>query len=69
RGWNTELNAREFARWLTRTVGVAVVDGPSFYETSGLGEGLVRFAFAKKLETLERVRETLTKGFREFAKG
>lgn len=48
-----------FAEYLTREVGVAVVPGSSFYHTPGLGKHQVRFAFAKKLETLERAGERL----------
>jgi len=42
-----------FARWMPEHYGVAVVPGSSFYATPGLGKKQVRFAFAKKLETLE----------------
>ncbi len=43
----------EFAEYMTTKVGVAVVPGSSFYRTEGLGKSQVRFAFAKKLETLD----------------
>ncbi len=49
----------EFARWLTREIGVAPVPGSSFYHDPALGRKLVRFAFCKKLETLERAGERL----------
>ena len=49
----------EFARWLTREIGVAPVPGSSFYHEPSLGRKLVRFAFCKKLETLERAGERL----------
>ncbi len=49
----------EFARWLTREIGVAPVPGSSFYHEPSLGRRLVRFAFCKKLETLERAGERL----------
>jgi aminotransferase len=49
----------EFARWLTREIGVAPVPGSSFYHDPSLGRKLVRFAFCKKLETLERAGERL----------
>ena len=44
----------EFAKWMTKEVGVATVPGSSFYHDRALGGGrkLVRFAFCKKLETL-----------------
>jgi aspartate/methionine/tyrosine aminotransferase len=49
----------EFARWLTGEIGVAPVPGSSFYHDASLGRHLVRFAFCKKLETLERAGERL----------
>ena len=49
----------EFARWMTREIGVAPVPGSSFYHDPALGRRLVRFAFCKKLETLERAGERL----------
>ena len=45
------------ARHLIREVGVAVVPGSSFYGTAGLGRDTIRWAFAKKLETLDRVAD------------
>ncbi len=51
----------EFARWLTTAVGVAVVPGDSFYSVPGYGDGLVRFAFPKKRETLEEAARRLGK--------
>jgi aspartate/methionine/tyrosine aminotransferase len=38
---------------------VAVVPGSSFFSRPGLGAHLVRFAFCKKLETLEEAGERL----------
>jgi aspartate/methionine/tyrosine aminotransferase len=56
-----------FARWLIDEVGVATVPGSSFYASDpGLGRGLVRFAFPKKDETLDRVEERFEK-LRELA--
>jgi aminotransferase len=49
----------EFARWLAMEVGVATVPGSSFYHKRALGRNLVRFAFCKKTETLERAAERL----------
>jgi aspartate/methionine/tyrosine aminotransferase len=49
----------EFAHWMTREIGVAPVPGSSFYHDPALGRHLVRFAFCKKLETLERAGERL----------
>jgi aspartate/methionine/tyrosine aminotransferase len=49
----------EFAHWMTREIGVAPVPGSSFYHDPSLGRRMVRFAFCKKLETLERAGERL----------
>lgn len=54
-----------FARWLTTEVGVAVVPGSSFYRTAGLGRGLVRFAFPKKLSTLDAAHDRLRQGLKK----
>ena len=48
-----------FAKWLANDVGVATVPGSSFYSERALGRSLVRFAFCKKAETLERAAERL----------
>jgi aminotransferase len=48
-----------FAKWLASDVGVATVPGSSFYHKRSSGRGLVRFAFCKQLETLERAAERL----------
>ena len=58
----SELSDRpdaEFATWMTREIGVASVPGSSFYHERELGRTLVRFAFCKKRETLERAGERL----------
>ncbi|HEY8176432.1 MAG TPA: aminotransferase class I/II-fold pyridoxal phosphate-dependent enzyme [Gemmatimonadaceae bacterium] len=49
----------EFAKWMTREVGVATVPGSSFYHERKLGRSLVRFAFCKKLETLRKAAARL----------
>ena len=49
-----------FARRLIETIGVATVPGSSFYADPAQGAGQVRFAYCKRRETLERVRERLT---------
>lgn len=49
----------DFALWLTREVGVAVVPMSSFYTDARLGEGAVRFAFPKQLATLRTAGERL----------
>ena len=51
------------AHHLTKNVGVAVVPGSSFFSRAELGAHLVRFAFCKKLETLEEAGERLRKAF------
>ena len=50
--WNFDGDDFAFARWMPAHLGVAVVPGSSFYGTPGLGNSTVRFAFAKKLDTL-----------------
>lgn len=57
--WDHEGDDYSFARYLTEEVGVAVVPGSSFYHTKGIADKTVRFAFAKKLETLDRAAERL----------
>ncbi|HWH36406.1 MAG TPA: aminotransferase class I/II-fold pyridoxal phosphate-dependent enzyme [Candidatus Limnocylindrales bacterium] len=48
-----------FARRLTVTPGVATVPGSSFYSRPELGRTKVRFAFPKKIETLNAAAERL----------
>jgi aminotransferase len=48
-----------FAKWLTKEIGVAAVPGSSFYHDKSLGRALVRFAFCKRQETLERAADRL----------
>ena len=57
--WNFDGDDYDFARWLPATLGVAVVPGSCFYGTPGMGKRAVRFAFAKKLETLNAAGERL----------
>jgi aminotransferase len=47
------------ARHLVEHEGVAVVPGSSFYSRPDLGRHLVRFAFCKRLETIEAAAERL----------
>jgi aminotransferase len=49
---------RTFAEWLAREGGVATVPASSFYP-AGEGPRMVRFAFCKRTETLERAAERL----------
>jgi len=44
---------RVFSQWMAKEIGVVPVPGSSFYHDKSLGRGLVRFAFCKKIETLE----------------
>lgn len=55
----SDLPDVEFATWLAREVGVATVPGSSFYHERELGRKYVRFAFCKRLETLEAAAERL----------
>jgi aspartate/methionine/tyrosine aminotransferase len=49
-----------FATWLTREIGIATVPGSSFYRPGAeAGRRYTRFAFCKKLETLDRAVEKL----------
>jgi len=57
--WDFDGDDYAFARWLPAHRGVAVVPGSCFYGTLGKGQHVVRFAFAKKLETLNRAGERL----------
>ena len=58
-GLDTRCDDHVFARLLTTEVGVAVVPGSSFYGTPGLGRSIVRWAFAKRIETLDEVDRRL----------
>ncbi len=52
---------REFAEWLTREIGVAVIPVSVFYG-DGRDDRVVRFCFAKRDETLELAADKLCKG-------
>ncbi|HNF72871.1 MAG TPA: aminotransferase class I/II-fold pyridoxal phosphate-dependent enzyme, partial [Chitinophagaceae bacterium] len=52
------LPDREFAEWLTREVGVAVIPVSAFYQ-EGTDHHVVRFCFAKKKETIDAAIEKL----------
>ena len=49
---------REFAEWLTREIGVAVIPVAAFY-ADGLDNRVVRFCFAKQEATLLAAAERL----------
>jgi aspartate/methionine/tyrosine aminotransferase len=51
----------EFVNYLVKEIGVAAVPGSSFYRDARDGAQQVRFAFCKKLETLDAAAERLTK--------
>lgn len=55
------LSPTEFAYFMASDVGVAVVPGDSFYSLDGYGRSSIRFAYPKKLSTLEEAGERLTK--------
>ena len=57
--WSQDMHDFEFAEYLTKEVGVAVVPASSFYHSRGLGRTQIRFAFAKKMETLQAAEERL----------
>jgi aminotransferase len=58
-----------FAKWMAAEVGVAGVPGSSFYHAgAGRGKSMIRFAFCKKIETLERAAERLA-GIRQSVGG
>ncbi len=57
--WDFDGNDHSFARWLPANLGVAVVPGSCFYGTKGMGKKTVRFAFAKKMETLQAAEDRL----------
>ncbi len=50
-----------FTKYLVKEIGVAAVPGPSFYRDARDGARQVRFAFCKKLETLDAAAEKLKK--------
>ena len=52
-----------FCRHLTQDIGVAAIPPSAFYsdEHKALGKSYARFAFCKKMETLEKAAERLKK--------
>jgi aspartate/methionine/tyrosine aminotransferase len=57
-----ESGATDFAMRLLREAKVAGVPGSNFYLTPGLGDREIRFAFCKRIETIEAAVRNL-KGF------
>ena len=51
----------KFARWMATDVGVAVVPGSNFYGDPDEGEGLIRFAYPKKLATLRAAGQRMAR--------
>jgi aspartate/methionine/tyrosine aminotransferase len=49
------------ARHLVEDIGVGAVPGSSFFANPGQGSNLIRFCFAKKIETLDAAAERLSK--------
>ncbi|PKO48168.1 MAG: aminotransferase [Betaproteobacteria bacterium HGW-Betaproteobacteria-4] len=56
----SDLPDREFAEWMTREVGVAVIPVSAFY-ADGRDDKVVRFCFAKQENTLQAAAERLRK--------
>ena len=58
-GFNDDVT---FCRYLTQEVGVAAIPPSAFYsdDHKPLGKGYARFAFCKKMETLEKAAERLS---------
>lgn len=61
-GVRPDLDDLAFTRWLTTEVGVACVPGRVFYSAGSYGQEMVRFAFAKRPETLEAAAARLRVG-------
>lgn len=57
----SKLDDSAFARWLSKEIGVAPVPGSSFFEHRERGDKLVRFAFPKKVATLQAAAQRLQK--------
>jgi N-succinyldiaminopimelate aminotransferase len=65
-GWDDDV---AFCRHVTEHVGVAAIPPTSFYENQDAGRFLVRFAFCKRMETLERAAERLRARLRPRGEG
>ncbi len=62
--WGFAGNSQAFAKHLIDDAGIATVPGTAFYPgRTELGERLVRFAFAKTMETLDEVESRLIASF------
>jgi methionine aminotransferase len=60
RAVRSDLGEEAFCRWLTSEVGVAAIPLSSFY-ARGFEQGIVRFCFAKRDETLQAALQRLAK--------
>jgi aminotransferase len=56
-----EWDSMKFAVWMVEEIGVAVVPGIVFYSLPGYGDRSVRFAFPKKIATLQAAQEQMRK--------
>lgn len=56
----SDLNESDFCKWLTSEIGVAAIPLSAFY-ADGFDQGVVRFCFAKKDETLNAALERLAR--------
>ncbi|MDF5733768.1 MAG: aminotransferase class I/II-fold pyridoxal phosphate-dependent enzyme [Rhizonema sp. PD38] len=57
-GYKTDI---EFAQYLVKEIGVAVVPGSSFFSQPEAGKDFIRFCFSKKPETLAAASDRLLK--------
>lgn len=55
----TDLSEADFCQWLTRKIGVAAIPLSAFY-ADGFDQGVIRFCFAKKDETLRLALDKLS---------
>lgn len=62
------LGDQAFARWMSKEIGVAPVPGSSFFQHREKGSTLVRFAFPKKVATLQEAARRLDTGRHKFPK-
>jgi len=57
----SDLNDFDFCHWLAETAGVAAIPISSFYQIPVEGQKIIRFCFAKGMETLEKTGEILAR--------
>jgi aminotransferase len=57
----SDLGDVDFSRWLAREIGIATVPGSGFSRGQSGTSATVRFAFCKKLETLQQATERLAR--------